>query len=302
MKPVLFITGPTAIGKTNLAFYLAPRLQAQIINADSLQFYKGMDIGAAKPDFKKHPLVKCFLFDHIKPPKIYTAGQFEKDALQILKKILPRFTGLVVGGSGFYLKALEKGLYPIAKAKALSQKNWMEKKKSKGLGFLYQQLQKKDPEYALQVHPNDSYRIIRALSIKEKLSTIQKKFKTRPFPYPLLKIGLKAKKEILKKRVQLRIEEQIKNGLIEEVQNLKNQELEKAFPPLQSVGYKEVLLYLNGEIKNKSLLKEQILQRTMKLIKKQKSWLNGEKNIHWFDFDASYDEILKKILAEISKD
>lgn len=291
MKPVLFIVGPTCSGKTDLAFYLALKFSAKIINADSLQMYKYMDIGSAKPDLKKFPSVQCYLFDHVLPPQIYTAGQFEKESYALLKNILPSHICLVVGGSGFYLRALEKGCYPISPVKNFYRKALLEELQSKGLSHLYNELKEKDPDY--KVHPHDQYRIIRALifirSENKKISRVQKKFKARPLPYSVFKIGLTASSFILRKRVELRVKNMIHRGLVREVQNLINKGLGD-FAPMQSVGYKEALMYLKGELAKEELA-EAIIQRTMKLIKKQKSWFKIDASIRWYDCETDFREI-----------
>ena len=293
MKPVLFIIGPTCTGKTDLAFYLSDFFKAKILNADSLQVYQGFDIGTAKPDLKK--IQNLYLFDHIQPPHIYTAGQWEKDALKILNQFSPSNYCFVVGGSGFYLQALEKGSYPVSKAKENLRQKLLKKAQTKtGALELYQELEKKDPEYAGKIHPHDSYRVIRALSFiqssNKKLSVVQKKFKPRPLKFKIYKIGLTGNREALEKRVRLRVQNMIYRGLISEVQKLVDQGLGD-FPPMQSVGYKETLMYLRGEVSKEDLV-EKIIQRTMGLIKKQKTWFKRDSSIRWYDCETNFKEIL----------
>ena len=299
MKPVIFIMGPSASGKTALAFSLAPRLGAAVINADSLQVYQGMNIGTAKPDLKNFPDTPCYLFDHVCPPKLYTAGLFEKEALLILKKTLNEKPAFVVGGSGFYLNALEKGSYKAPPVSEKIKSTLTKEAREKGLETLYQRLKQKDPEYL--VHPHDRYRIIRALAYIEgenkKMSDVKKNFKARPFPYPLYKIGLKTKAESLKKKAKDRIEEMLQKGLIKEVEGLKNQGL-SSFPPLQSVGYRETLLYLEGKIK-KEELSQKILTRTLQLIKKQKTWLKRDQSLVWRESE-NQNSILEELKQFIS--
>lgn len=266
-----------------------------MINADSVQVYKGFDIGSAKP--RK----KFYLLDHVTPPKIYTAGQYEKDAKSLLKKHLPHQTALVVGGSGFYLQALEKGCYPISKMSSSIKKKLLEEEKEKGLSVLYQRLKEKDPEYAVKIHSHDRYRIFRALSLMEtdslKMSEVKKKFQTKKLPYETIKLGLTGSSEVLRKRVELRIKNMLACGLVEEVHELKRKGLEK-FPAMQSVGYKEVLLYLNGEVTEDELY-DQIVHRTMRLIKKQKIWFKRDSSIRWYDCKTDYEEILQDLQGKI---
>ena len=296
MKTAIFILGPTCTGKTDLGFFLAKKLHSPVINADSLQCYKGMDIGTAKPDWKKrHPLLPCYLFDHIKPPQIYTAGQFQKDAQSILNQHIHQKNCLVVGGSGFYLQALEKGCYPIPPMDRKTKKYFKEKEQLHGLSSLYEELEKLDIDYAQSIHRNDQYRIFRALQVIQytglKMSEVKKSFKAQDLNYHILKIGLTAQNQILKQRVIQRTHEMLYKGLVHEVQQFIDQGLEN-FPPLQSVGYKETLRHLRGELSLESL-HGHIVQRTMQLIKKQKKWFRRDPSIHWYDYKTDYKKIYK---------
>ena len=262
-----------------------------MINADSVQVYKGFDIGSAKPR------EKFYLLDHITPPEIYTAGQYEKDARSLLKKHLSHQIALVVGGSGFYLQALEKGCYPISKINKDIKKKLLKEEKELGLSVLYQRLEERDSEYAGQIHAHDRYRIFRALSLMEtdslKMSEVKKKFQARKLPYEIIKVGMTGSSSVLRKRVELRVRNMLACGLIEEVQELKKKGLEK-FPAMQSVGYKEVLLYLDGKLTEDELY-EQMVQRTMQLIKKQKIWFKRDSSIRWYDCETDFSEILQDL-------
>ena len=303
MAPLIFIVGPTCSGKTDLAFYLAEKIKAQIINADSLQFYEGMDIGSAKPNFKKFPHIRCLLFSAVKPPEVFTAGLFEKSALKILKKILPSSPALVVGGSGFYLQALEKGCFPAPQSNNRIRAQLLKEEKENGLAPLYQELKEKDPEYAAGIHPSDAYRIVRSLSFirseNKKMSNIQKSFKPRPLPYPLFKIGLTGSSEDLKKRIRLRVKNMIQRGLLKEVKNLMDQGL-KDFPLLKSVGYKEAAACLQGFIQKEDL-EDKIVQRTIKLVKKQKTWFKRDNTVRWYDCCVDFQEIYEDLKHTVLK-
>ncbi len=288
-----------------------------MINADSVQVYRGFDIGSSKPYLftsKNQTFVnveqegvseelkrKFYLLDHVNPPEIYTAGQYEKDARSLFKKNLPHQIALVVGGSGFYLQALEKGCYPISKMNRDIKEKLFRDEKELGLSVLYEELKEQDPEYALKIHPHDRYRIFRALSLMEtdslKMSEVRKKFQRREFPYKIIKVGLTGSYSVLRKRVELRTKNMLARGLIEEVQGLKKKGL-KSFPPMKSVGYKEVLLYLEGGMTEVGLY-EQIVQRTMQLIKKQKMWFKRDLSIRWYDCEADYVEIFHDLKVKL---
>ena len=280
---VIFLVGPTAVGKTNLSFYLSERLSASILNCDSIQMYKGLNIGSAKPVMKTGKNSN-FLFDEWEPPFICTAGVFRKRALSILKQELSDRSVLAVGGSGFYIQALEKGMYPIKSVKPEIKKQVKEIYMEKGLAHLYKLLQFLDPKYAKQVSCKDTYRIFRGICIilseEKPLSLIRSSFQVRRFPYPYLKVGLHLPREALLKNIHDRAETMIEKGLLEEVQGLLNKGLGD-WPLMKSVGYREAVLCLQNRISIKEL-KTRIIYRTMQLVKKQISWFKRDKSIQWY--------------------
>lgn len=293
MDSLVFIVGPTAVGKTDWAIKWAEQDSACILNSDSIQVYKDLKIGSAKPDFKKHPNINHYLFDEISAPQVWTAGVFRRKSLEILKKELPERKVFVVGGSGFYIQALEKGMY---KTKA-SDPKVMDQWNNKELSYLYELLKKKDPKTAKQISSKDKYRILRFLSLIESegkpLSQIKKEFKEQRLPWPYKKVGLSISKKELLKRVEKRTVKMLKEGLIEEIEGL----LSKGFrnwKPLNSVGYKEGLLYLEGKIKKENLI-SRIVSSTMALAKKQNTWFKRDKDIKWFDFNRPALEVYKEI-------
>ena len=295
MANLIFIVGATAVGKTNLALELADLIQSKkqipagILNGDSVQIYKELNIGSAKPDFSSYPKINFYLFNELSAPQTGTAGFFRKRAIEILKNKLPTELILITGGSGFYLQALEKGMYPVPPSHA--------EKSQKQNDRLYHELKQKDPELAQSISPNDRYRILRALDLMQKegktVSQIKKEFKEQILPWPYLKIGLQIPKEQLLKRVQQRTKAMLKKGLIEETQSL----IDKGFrgwKPLSSVGYKEVLLYLEGAVKKEDL-ESLIVSKTMQLAKKQKTWFKKDKTIQWFDWNLPALQVYKQL-------
>ena len=293
MNSLIFIVGSTAVGKTDLAFELAKKNSACIVNADSIQIYKELNIGSSKPDFKKHPTTDCFLFDVASAPEVWTAGDFRKNCLEVLNLEIPKKGALVVGGSGFYIQALEKGMYNIKPSSKEIEERINNLSREKGLNFLYKELEKKDPDTAKKISHNDRYRIVRALSIMENenktLTQIKKDFKPKKLPWKYKKIGLQIPKDELLKRVKLRAEQMIKNGLIEEVEDLIKKGYQN-WKPLQSVGYKEAMQYCKNQIDKQQML-EEIIKNTMHLAKKQKTWFQKDKDIKWFDYDVSVDAV-----------
>jgi len=261
---IIFLVGSTGVGKTALSFYLADKLSASILNCDSISMYRGLDIGSAKPLFHKTQ-ASYFLFNEWDPPFTCTAGLFRKKALSILEKELPRHSVLAVGGSGFYIQALEKGMYSVGGIKPTVKELVTDIQNKKGSEHLYKLLQFLDPQYAKKISAKDSYRVFRSLCIilsEEKLlSHIQTVFQAKTLPYPYFKLGLYLSRLDLLKRVQKRTEDMIKKGLLEETQDLMDRGLEK-WSILKSVGYRESVLFLQNKISMEDL-KNRIVYRTM---------------------------------------
>lgn len=299
-QPVVFITGPTAVGKTDLAIDWAGRGPAGLINSDSIQAYKDLNKGSAKPDFAQHTGVDFYLFNEVSAPGVWTAGAFRKKAFQLLTHWPKDKKAFVVGGAGFYLQALEKGMYPAQvpqKNEKLALHTLSKIEQEQGPAFLYQLLQERDPETACRISPGDLYRIKRALVVIEsgrgKPSLIRQEFKEQTFPWKYIKLGLRIPKDKLLKRVEQRAKKMLTQGLLEEVEQLLARGLGH-WPPLNCVGYKEARLFIEGSLKKEALLPA-IVGRTMALVKKQKTWAKRDPTIQWFDFDEKPLKIYKKI-------
>ncbi len=283
--PLVFVLGPTAVGKSNWAVECIEERGGVILNCDSVQAYKGLDIGAAKPSRDVRQKIGHFLFDIVELGEVLTAGDYRRMALPVLERELPRHPVFAVGGSGFYIQALEKGMFEMEKVDPPKEAAIRARLDQIGLKAMFEELSRFDPEMAEELNPNDSYRIQRALIIYHglgrKLSELKKEFRPKKLPYPVLKAGLRTSREELKKRVTLRAEEMLRAGLIDEVKALLNRGL-GTWPLLQSVGYKQALMCLHGELPRENLLDEIVL-RTMQLSKRQMTWFQRDKEIHWFD-------------------
>ena len=279
------ILGPTCSGKSRWAARLAESFSGAVLNADSVQLYEGLNIGSAKPDFRKTPHIPHFLFDIARAPQVLTAGDFRREALQILKEEAPRRMIFAAGGSGFYIQALEKGMLPLKPVPEILVKELSEKEKTKGLKALYEELRRKDPKTAKLVSEKDRYRILRALAVIKNegraLSDIKKQALPQPLPFDCIKIGLNISKDLLGEKIRLRVKSMLKQGLLEETEGF----VRKGFAdwrPLHSLGYKECLLCLEGRLA-KEELEEEIVRRTLQLAKKQNTWFRRDKSVFWRD-------------------
>ncbi len=273
---ILFLMGATATGKSALALELAERFSAEIVNCDSVQVYEKLNIGAAKPSEDDLKRVPHHLYSFVSAPHLYTAGQYRRDALELFQKSKKPL--IVVGGTGFYFRALEKGMHSFPPTTSPIKEAVQKEINEKGNEQLYQEILQKDPEYAKKISINDRYRIQKAIEIFRSSdlipSEIRKSFTEKKFPYPLLKLHLFVDRQELRIRAAKRIEKMLENGLIDEVQSLIDQGLE-AWSPMQSVGYKEVKEYLQ-EGGSLSDLKNSILKATMQLAKRQVTWFKKE--------------------------
>ncbi len=281
------VLGPTACGKSRFAFEGAEELNAEILNLDSLQVYKSLDIGTSKPPLSERQSLPHHLFDVVSEGLLWTAADFARAAKPLLTERLKERPLIGVGGSGFYIQALEKGMYEMPKTPPEVALGLETELRESGLQHLYEELLEKDPQYAQKISSKDSYRIQRALAVLRmgggNITQIQKKFEEKgksEFPWATSKMGLVLERSELLPLVRSRADSMLKQGLIEEVEGLLKKGLD-TWSPLNSVGYKEVRAFLRGEIKKSDLIDE-ISMATMKLAKKQKTWFKRDPDIHWF--------------------
>ena len=306
MKPhLLFVVGSTATGKSDLAVEIAERVvQAEIINSDSVAFYDEVQIGAAKPSAELLARAKHHLVGHIHAPRKYTAGDFRKDALEIITGNSPPSAVtvnrdgvgdcfLVPGGSGFYTQALEKGMYDVGDPDPEIKAAIANEAESEGFAKLFEELRSRDPETKIQ--SADHYRIQRAIEILranpgQTMTQIRAQFEAAKVPQPFTskKIGLFRPRDTLRQKVTERTRRMIELGLIEEVESLRQKGLH-AWSPMQSVGYKEVQAYLDGQI-TRDELEPLIVTSTMQLAKSQMTWFKRDPDTRWFDPDSQWKE------------
>lgn len=299
-KPVVFVVGTTASGKSQWALDMAKDLSGSIVNCDSIQLYKSLDVGAAKPTREEMAMVPHHLYDYVAEGETMTAGNYSRDFFACMDQLPENKPAFVVGGTGFYFQAIEKGMYPVRQTPVGIQNEIAETLKTEeGALKLYEEFQRVDPEAATKIHARDHYRLGRAMELiraeGKSLTQIQKEFSEQqaPFPYPLLKIGLQWDREVLRERVQLRTEKMIHAGLVDEVKALLDRGLGE-WSALQSVGYKEVIEYLR-ESKTREWLIENITQNTMGLAKRQRTWFQRDAEIRWFDGALGFDQAFREV-------
>lgn len=286
---VLVILGPTAIGKSKLAIELAKRLNGEIISADSMQVYFGMDIGTAKPSKEELEEVPHHLINIISPDRNWSVSDFVSNARSIIEDVIKRGKlPIVVGGTGLYLNALVEGYsFPLIEANKDIRERLEGEAKAYGSLHLYERLKKVDPDAAEKIHYNDLKRIIRALEVFEltgkPISKAQSKDE-ESLPYELVIVGLDMDRKKLYEKIEKRIDQMVKSGLIDEVQGLIKEGYNKDLTSMQAIGYKEVAEHLHGKYTYDELINI-LKQNTRNFAKRQMTWFRRFKNVNWYDVE-----------------
>ncbi|MEN2983766.1 MAG: tRNA (adenosine(37)-N6)-dimethylallyltransferase MiaA [Dictyoglomaceae bacterium] len=304
--PIVIILGPTGVGKTKLSIKLAPLISGEIISVDSMQVYKEMDIGTAKPSKEEMEEVPHHLIDIVPPDYPFTSAEFKERAERAIYDIYKRGKiPILVGGTALYFKVLLGDFSPpyIPPDYELRRK-LREVLNKDGEIALYSKLKEIDPVSSQKIHPHDHKRIIRALEVYMKtgkpISELSGKEKKENFLYT--KIGLYLPKEIHLKILEERVEKMFEMGLIEEVRRLWMKGIDENCVSMQGIGYKEILGYLKGKY-SQDEAKRLIIKRTKLFVKRQFTWFKKDKEITWFNvIDYTFDQLVSAIYDKIIKD
>ena len=287
--PIVFLMGPTASGKSELAMDLCEHFPFDIVSVDSAMVYRGLDIGTAKPTAEVLARYPHRLIDICEPTEVYSAGDFRRDALAEINNIHQRGrVPLLVGGTGLYFRALETGIANLPAADTGIRKRLLEEAASNGWQVLHDRLREVDADSAERIHPNDPQRIQRALEVYElsgkPLSSFFKEAGQHSLKAPLRKIALApGDRKVLHERIRLRFEQMMEFGLLEEVKALyRRQDLSAASPSMKTVGYRQVWQYLEGQL-SLAEMREKAVVATRQLAKRQFTWLRSEQDIQWID-------------------
>ena len=281
-KKIICVVGPTAIGKTQLSICLAKSLKTEIISCDSRQFYRELQIGAAPPSKAELSTIKHHFIHHLSITQNYSAGEFETDAINLLKQLhRTNDTIIVVGGSGLYLDAICKGFDKMPKIPQKIRTELNQKYQNQGLSWLQKEIKKIDPNLYKKDNYQNPQRLLRALELfkvtgKNMSSFRSNQKKTRPFK--IIKIGLNMQRDILYKKINDRVDIMIKRGLVDEVMSLINYQEKNA---LQTVGYREIFELLNNKCTLTEAV-EKIKRNTRRFAKRQLTWFKKDKEIKWF--------------------
>ncbi len=295
-RPLIILTGPTAVGKTKASIGLAKALNGEIISADSMQVYKYMDIGSAKIRPEEMEGIKHYLVDELEPDEEFHVVRFQQMAKHAMEEIYAKNKiPIVVGGTGFYIQAL---LYDIDFTESNEDTEYRQEleqiAKEKGAEFLHAMLEEVDVKSANLIHANNVKRVIRALEFYkqtgEKISDHNEQEREKESPYNFCYFVLTDKRENLYERINQRIDMMLKEGLVKEVQGLKEKGYTREMVSMQGLGYKEILDYLNGVCSLEEAI--YILKRdTRHFAKRQLTWFRRERDVIWLDKKQyEYDE------------
>ena len=296
-KTLIIILGPTAIGKTSLAIQVAKEKKTEIISCDSRQFYKEMSIGTAVPTNKELKEVKHHFIQHISLKDSYNVGRFEIDALDKLNEIFKKNQyAVMAGGSGMYINAICNGIDAIPKVPISVREKIINRYKSKGIEWLQEQVKKINSENFNNIDNKNPQRLIRILEVynhtgKEIHSFYNQNKKKREFN--IIKIGLKIDREKLYEKINTRVNYMIDCGLVNEVKDLKEYQTQNA---MQTVGYREIISYLNKEISLDESIAN-IKQNTRRLAKRQITWFKKDGDIKWFEKNET--EKIKEFISKL---
>ena len=304
-RPLVVLTGPTAVGKTSLSIGLAKALDAEIISADSMQVYKYMDIGSAKIRPWEMQGVPHHLVDVLDPREEFHVVRFQQMAKEAMEQIYSRGKiPLLVGGTGFYIQAVTRDIDFSQEGEDSPFRRVLEAlPREKGAEYLHSRLAQVDEESARKIHPNNVKRVIRALEFYEEnhypISLHNQQEKEKESPYNLAYFVLNAPRDLLYRRIDQRVDQMVEEGLLDEVRYLKDMGCDRSLVSMQGLGYKEILAYLEQEISFEEAIR--ILKRdTRHFAKRQITWFKREKDVIWMDKEKyDYDE--DRILADMLK-
>lgn len=304
---VIAVVGPTAVGKTSLSVEIAKHFDGEIISGDSMQIYQGMDIGTAKITEKEQQGIPHHMLDIVSPQEPFSVADFQDLVRKNISAIRSRNKlPIIAGGTGLYIQAaLYNYQFSDNKRDDTYQKQIEQLIEQKGADYLYQRLAQIDPAQAEKTHPNNVRRVIRALEVYArtgKTMTEHHADQSKNSPYQPIFIGLEMDRELLYNRINLRVEQMLKNGLLDEVNVLYQKGLEKS-QAMQAIGYKELLPYLRGEISLDEAI-DTLKRNSRRYAKRQYTWFKNKMHVHWYtvspeEKDKKFSIILKDLAGMI---
>ncbi len=300
-KPkIVIVLGPTASGKTELAIRLAESFDGEIVNADSMQVYRGMDIGTAKPSLEERRRIPHHLIDIVDPDEDFSASDFRREASRAIADIHGRGKrAIVVGGTGLYIKALLKGLVDSPSGEETIRRELEETAERLGGAELLRRLAEVDPETAGRLHPNDRVRIIRALEVYlqtgRPISRFREEHDFAGDYYDSLKLGIAVERGELYRRIEERVDRMMAEGFPEEVRGLLARGYTAQLKPFRAIGYKEMCVHLSGACTLEEAVRL-IKRDTRRYAKRQMTWFKQDQEIYWVEYPDRFDSIYNHVI------
>ncbi|HUL38535.1 MAG TPA: tRNA (adenosine(37)-N6)-dimethylallyltransferase MiaA [Thermodesulfobacteriota bacterium] len=296
---VVILLGPTGVGKSKLALEWAEELGGEIISADSMQVYRHMDIGTAKPTLDDQRRVQHHLIDLVTPDEPFHAAFYRTLGRKTIDQLHQDEKPIwVVGGTGLYIKTLTQGLFSSPKIDPRLRETLKQEAREKGTSFLYERLKGVDVKTASRLHPHDLFRIVRALEIFDStgvpISFFREQHHFGERPYITLKIGLETKREKLYHRIEERVDQMLEKGFLQEVEGLIAMGYGPELKPMQSLGYKQMVQFLSKEMEWEETVR-QIKRDTRRYAKRQLTWFKADREVQWRDESADREKIFLEI-------
>ncbi len=304
--PLIILTGPTAVGKTELSVRLAKEINGEIISADSIQVYRHMDIGSAKVTKEEMQGVRHYLIDELDPDEEFNIYIFKEKAKKYIKEIANRGkVPIIAGGTGFYIQGLLYDIDFTEEENDYSYRSSLEQiAKERGAEYLHKQLEKVDRQSAESIHANNVKRVIRALEYYhltgQPMSEHNRQQHEKESPYRFLYFVLNMERELLYRRINMRVDLMMEQGLEEEVKELLWMGYNRSLVSMQGIGYKEMFAYLAGECTREEAV-EKIKQDTRHFAKRQLTWFRRERDVRWLtyeDYGMNKDLILEHMIRQ----
>ena len=298
---IVILLGPTGVGKSKLVIELAEELGGEIVSADSMQVYRYMDIGTAKPTLDEQKRARHHLIDLVTPDQPFHAGLYRILARKTIDQLHKNGKPIwVVGGTGLYIKALTQGLFTHPKIDPNVRIKLKQEAEEKGEAFLYERLKRVDPKTTSQLHPHDLFRTIRALEVYDStgipISFFREQHRFGERPYLTLKIGLEINREDLYHRIEERVDQMIERGFLQEVRGLMEMGYGPELKPMQSLGYKQMVQFLSKKIGWTEAVR-QIKRDTRHYAKRQWTWFQADSEVCWRDESIDRQKIFLEITS-----
>jgi tRNA dimethylallyltransferase len=298
---IVILLGPTGVGKSKLVIELAEELGGEIVSADSMQVYRYMDIGTAKPTLDEQKRVRHHLIDLVTPDQPFHAGLYRMLARKAIDQLHKNGKPIwVVGGTGLYIKALTRGLFTHPKIDPDVRMKLKQEAEERGEAFLYQRLKRVDPKTASRLHPHDLFRTLRALEVFDStgipISFFREQHRFGESPYLTLKIGLEINREDLYRRIEERTDQMIERGFLQEVRGLLEMGYGPELKPMQSLGYKQMVQFLSKKIDWTEAVR-QIKRDTRHYAKRQWVWFKADPEVCWRKESMGRQRILLEIMS-----